>query len=159
MRKKHWMLSPWFIIFTIVMLLMTTISANYNMIVFYVELGITVLSIAAVIALSLRFSAYIRGIVRSTADRINGIDRDYLERYKYPVAVVGMEGDIVWCNARFRKAIGGRSPEGDHINNYISASPLAALLFSFRNTFSSQNFTIGSSTYAITIPITTGEIK
>ena len=120
MRKKHWMLSPWFIIFTIVMLLMTTISANYNMTVFYVELGITVLAIAAVIALSLRFSAYIRGIVRSTADRINGIDRDYLERYKYPVAVVGMEGDIVWCNARFRKAIGGRSPEGDHINNYIS---------------------------------------
>ena len=120
MRKKHWMLSPWFIIFAIVMLLMTTISANYNMTVFYVELGITVFAIAAVIALSLRFSAYIRGIVKSTADRINGIDHDYLERYKYPVAVVGVEGDIVWCNARFRKVIGGRSPEGDHINNYIS---------------------------------------
>ena len=128
MRKKHWMLSPWFIIFTIVMLLMTTISANYNIIVFYVELGITVLSIAAVIALSLRFSAYIRGIVRSTADRINGIDRDYLERYKYPVAVVGIEGDIVWCNARFRKAIGGRSPEGDHINNYISGYDIVDII-------------------------------
>lgn len=128
MRKKHWMLSPWFIIFAIVMLLMTTISANYNMIVFYVELGITVLSIAAVIALSLRFSAYIRGIVRSTADRINGIDRDYLERYKYPVAVVGIEGDIVWCNARFRKAIGGRSPEGDHINNYISGYDIVDII-------------------------------
>ena len=128
MRKKHWMLSPWFIIFAIVMLLMTTISANYNIIVFYVELGITVLSIAAVIALSLRFSAYIRGIVRSTADRINGIDRDYLERYKYPVAVVGMEGDIVWCNARFRKAIGGRSPEGDHINNYISGYDIVDII-------------------------------
>ena len=98
------------------------------MIVFYVELGITVLSIAAVIALSLRFSAYIRGIVRSTADRINGIDRDYLERYKYPVAVVGMEGDIVWCNARFRKAIGGRSPEGDHINNYISGYDIVDII-------------------------------
>ena len=128
MRKKHWMLSPWFIIFAVVMLLMTTISANYNMIVFYVELGITVLSIAAVIALSLRFSAYIRGIVRSTADRINGIDRDYLERYKYPVAVVGIEGDIVWCNARFRKAIGGRSPEGDHINNYISGYDIVDII-------------------------------
>ncbi|MBQ2442399.1 MAG: DHH family phosphoesterase [Ruminococcus sp.] len=128
MRKKHWMLSPWFIIFAIVMLLMTTISANYNIIVFYVELGITVLSIAAVIALSLRFSAYIRGIVRSTADRINCIDRDYLERYKYPVAVVGMEGDIVWCNARFRKAIGGRSPEGDHINNYISGYDIVDII-------------------------------
>ena len=120
MRKKHWMLSPWFIIFSVVMLLMTTISANYNLIVFYVELGITVLSIALVMMFSLRFSAYIRGIVKSTADRINGIDHKYLERYKYPVAVVGTEGDIVWCNTRFRKAIGGRKPEGDHINHYIS---------------------------------------
>ena len=120
MRKKHWMLSPWFIIFAAVMLLMTTISANYNMAVFYTELGITIAASAVVFVLSLRFSAYIRGIVKSTADRIDGIDHDYLERYKYPVAVVGPEGDITWCNARFRKAIGGRSPEGDHINNYIS---------------------------------------
>ena len=120
MRKKHWMLSPWFIIFAAVMLLMTTISANYNMAVFYTELGITIAASAVVFVLSLRFSAYIRGIVKSAADRIDGIDHDYLERYKYPVAVVGPEGDITWCNARFRKAIGGRSPEGDHINNYIS---------------------------------------
>ena len=128
MKRKHWMLTPWFIIFAIVMLLMTTISANFDMTVFYVELGITVLAIAAVIALSLRFSAYIRGIVRSTADRINGIDHEYLERYKYPVAVVGMEGDIVWCNARFRKAIGGRSPEGNHINNYISGYDIVDII-------------------------------
>ena len=114
------MLSPWFIIFAAVMLLMTTISANYNMVVFYTELGITIAASAVVFALSLRFSAYIRGIVRSTADRIDGLDHDYLERYKYPIAVVGPEGDIAWCNARFRKAIGARSPEGDHINNYIS---------------------------------------
>ena len=120
MRKKHWMLSPWFIIFAAVMLLMTTISANYNMAVFYTELGVTIAATAVVFVLSLRFSAYIRGIVKSTADRIDGVDREYLERYKYPVAVVGPEGDIAWCNARFRKAIGGRSPEGDHINNYIS---------------------------------------
>ena len=128
MKRKHWILTPWFIIFAIVMLLMTTISANFDMTVFYVELGITVLAIAAVIALSLRFSAYIRGIVRSTADRINGIDHEYLERYKYPVAVVGMEGDIVWCNARFRKAIGGRSPEGNHINNYISGYDIVDII-------------------------------
>ena len=128
MKRKHWMLTPWFIIFAIVMLLMTTISANFDMTVFYVELGITVLAIAAVIALSLRFSAYIRGIVKSTADRINGIDHEYLERYKYPVAVVGMEGDIVWCNARFRKAIGGRSPEGNHINNYISGYDIVDII-------------------------------
>ncbi len=120
MRKRHWMLSPWFIIFAAAMLLMTTISAQYSMTVFYIELAITVVLSAVVFVLSLKFSAYIRGIVKSTAGRINGIDKEYLERYKYPVAVVGDEGDIVWCNARFRKAIGGRSPEGDEINAYLS---------------------------------------
>ena len=60
MRKKHWMLSPWFIIFAAVMLLMTTISANYNMAVFYTELGVTIAATAVVFVLSLRFSAYIR---------------------------------------------------------------------------------------------------
>lgn len=114
------MLSPWFIIFAAVMLLMTTISSQFDMTVFYIELAVTVAAFAVVFVLSLRFSAYIRGIVKTTADRVSGIDRDYLERYKYPIAVVGAEGDIAWCNAKFRKAIGGRSPEGDHINNYIS---------------------------------------
>ena len=102
------------------MLLMTTISAQYSMTIFYIELAITVVLSAVVFVLSLKFSAYIRGIVKSTAGRINGIDKEYLERYKYPVAVIGDEGDIVWCNARFRKAIGGRSPEGDEINAYLS---------------------------------------
>ncbi len=120
MRKRHWMLSPWFIIFAAAMLLMTTISAQYSMTIFYIELAITVVLSAVVFVLSLKFSAYIRGIVKSTAGRINGIDKEYLERYKYPVAVIGDEGDIVWCNARFRKAIGGRSPEGDEINAYLS---------------------------------------
>ena len=114
------MLSPWFIIFAAAMLLMTTISAQYSMTIFYIELAITVVLSAVVFVLSLKFSAYIRGIVKSTAGRINGIDKEYLERYKYPVAVIGDEGDIVWCNARFRKAIGGRSPEGDEINAYLS---------------------------------------
>ena len=120
MRKRHWMLSPWFIIVAAAMLLMTTISAQYSMTIFYIELAITVVLSAVVFVLSLKFSAYIRGIVKSTAGRINGIDKEYLERYKYPVAVIGDEGDIVWCNARFRKAIGGRSPEGDEINAYLS---------------------------------------
>lgn len=72
------------------------------------------------LVLSLKFNSYIKRIVRSTAERIGGLDSEHLEKYKYPVAVVGEQGDIIWCNARFRKIIGGRSPEGDEINSYIS---------------------------------------
>lgn len=121
MRKKHWMLTPWFLIFAVVMLLMTTFMSNYNTTLFYVELGITVASFTVVIVLSLTFRNYIKRIVRGTAERIKDFNAEYLEKYKYPVAIVGEEGDIVWCNARFRKRLcNSRSPEGDEINAYLS---------------------------------------
>ena len=120
MKRKHWTLTPWFIIFGLVMLLMATFMSAYSMPLFYAELGLTVLTVAAVIVLSLRFRSYIRSTVRGTAERISGFDSEFLEQYKYPVAVSGEKGDIVWCNARFRKNIcGGRSPEGDNINAYL----------------------------------------
>ncbi len=120
MKRKKWTLTPWFIIFGVVMLLMSTFMSAYSMPLFYAELGITVLTVAAVIVLSLRFRSYIRSTVRGTAERIYGFDSEFLEQYKYPVAVSGEKGDIVWCNARFRKNIcGGRSPEGDNINAYL----------------------------------------
>ena len=120
MKRKKWTLTPWFIIFGAVMLLMSTFMSAYSMPLFYAELGLTVLSVAAVIVLSLRFRSYIRSTVRGTAERISGFDSEFLEQYKYPVAVSGEKGDIVWCNARLRKNIcGGRSPEGDNINAYL----------------------------------------
>lgn len=125
MKKRHWMLAPWFIIFTVAMLLMALLTVNYSMPLFYAELGVTVAASALVVLLSLRFRSYIKYTVRSTAERIGGISSEYLEKYKYPVAVAAPEGDIVWCNARFRKAIaGGRSPEGDNLDAYISGFSL-----------------------------------
>ncbi len=129
MKKRHWISTPWFIIFTVAMLLMAVLTVNYSLPLFYIELGITIASAAVVIVLSLRFRSYIKRSVRSTAERINGFNGEYLEKFKYPVAVTGPEGDIIWCNARFRKAIaGGRSPEGDLLNPYIPGYSLEDII-------------------------------
>ena len=121
MRKKHWTLSPWFLIFASVMLFMALASYNYNKILCYVELGISVVAFAVVVVLSLRFRNYIVSTVRNAADKIKGVNPTYLDKFKYPVAVSGDKGDIVWCNSRFRKNIcNGRSPEGEKINSYLS---------------------------------------
>ena len=126
MKRKHWTLTPWFIIFGLVLLLMATFIIPYNVGLFYLELGIAVLAFGAVIALSLKFRSYIRLIVRTTAEHFVGLDADYLENYKFPVAVSGEKGDIIWCNARFRKSLcGGKSPEGDDINAYIPGFSIA----------------------------------
>lgn len=120
MKKKLWTLTPWFIIFGVVMLLMTSFMSTYNYLLFLVELGLTVFSTGIVISLSLRFRNYIRATVRWTAERIVGFDPDFLEKFKFPVVVSGEMGDIIWCNARFRKALcGGKSPEGDAVNAYL----------------------------------------
>ena len=123
MRKKHWMLTPWFIIFCVVMLLMSTFMVNYNTTLFYVDLGLTVASFAVVLVLTLSFRNYIKRTVRGTAERIKDFNSEYLEKYKYPVAIAGEEGDIIWCNARFRKRLcNSRSPEGDDMNAYLSGN-------------------------------------
>ncbi len=120
MKRRNWTLTPWFAVFGLVMLLMATFTSTYSMNLFYLELGISVLALALVLVLSLRFRNYIRAVVRGTAEHIVEIDAEYLEKYKFPVVVSGEKGDIVWCNARFRKTIcGGRSPEGDNINAYL----------------------------------------
>ena len=105
MRKKHWTLTPWFIIFAAVMLLMAFVSFEYNIVLCYIELGISVAAIAVVFVISLRFRSYINNTVKAAAEKIKGLNPEYLEKYKYPVAVSGSRGDILWCNARFRKAI------------------------------------------------------
>lgn len=121
MKRRHWTLTPWFLIFGIVMLMMTMATYSYNLILCYVELAITVAAFAVVIVISLRFRNYIKSIVRSTTEKIKGLNSEYLEKYKYPVAIAGEDGGILWCNARFRKSLcGGKSPEGESINSYLS---------------------------------------
>ena len=120
MKRKYWTLTPWFIIFGLAMLLMAILISVYNIVLFYVELGISIAAFGAVIVLSLGFRSYIRVTVRNTAEHFIGFDAEYFEKYKYPIAVSGEKGDIIWCNARFRKNLcGGKSPEGDSINAYI----------------------------------------
>ncbi|MEE1218554.1 MAG: DHH family phosphoesterase [Ruminococcus sp.] len=121
MKKKHWTLSPWFVIFAIIMMAMAFASYSYNVALCYVELAISVLAFAVVFVISLKFRNYIANIVKNTVSKISGINPEYLEKYKYPVAVAGEQGDIIWCNARFRKSMcNGKSPEGESLNGYLS---------------------------------------
>ena len=49
MRKRNWTLTPWFIIFSVIMFAMAVVSYDYSPVVFYIELGVSVLSLAVAI--------------------------------------------------------------------------------------------------------------
>ena len=120
MKRRIWTLAPWFFIFCAVMYAMALFTFQYSKALCYIEFGIATLSAVLVMAFSFWFRGYIRNMVKSTANRISGFDAEYLDRYKYPVVAVGEKGDIFWCNSRFRRILGSRSPEGESINAYLS---------------------------------------
>ena len=94
MRKRNWTLTPWFIIFSVIMFAMAVVSYDYSPVVFYIELGVSVLSLAVVLITSLRFTSYVKSTVKNIVGSIKGINEDYLEKFSCPVAVVGRQGDI-----------------------------------------------------------------
>lgn len=121
MKKRQWTLLPCFIIFTLMMLIMSLVSLKYSFWLCCAELLITLSSAIIVLICSLRFRRYIKKTVKSTAENIIGINSEFLEKYKYPIAVAGLNGDIVWCNSNFRRALcNGKSPESESMNSYIS---------------------------------------
>lgn len=120
MKRRLWTLAPWFLIFSAVMFAMASFTLQYNKTLCYIEYGVATLSAVLVMAFSFWFRGYIRKMVKSTANRINGFNADYLDKYKFPVVAVGEKGDIFWCNSRFRRVLGSRSPEGESINAYLS---------------------------------------
>ena len=128
MRKRNWTLTPWFLIFSAIMFAMAVVSYEYSPTVFYIELGVSVLSLAVVLIISLRFTSYVKSTVKNIVGNIKGINEDYLEKFSCPVAVIGKQGDILWCNSRFRKAMcGGKGAEGDNIKAYLSGKDIDSL--------------------------------
>ena len=124
MKKRIWTLAPWFLIFSAVLFFMAAFTLQYNKTLSYIELIVSVASAVLVFVLTFTFRKYIQTMVKTTANHINGFNSDFLDKYKYPVVVVGSKGDIFWCNSRFRKVLGSRSPEGDSINAYLGGKDI-----------------------------------
>lgn len=121
MKNKIWVLTPYFVLFSLIMLGMAAISYYYSMVIFIVELCAAVLSLAIVLFTSLRFKRYIQSIVKSTIKGITGTDEGYLENFKLPIMVVGKNDEVVWYNKYFTKAVAnGREVVGENALQYLS---------------------------------------
>ncbi|MCQ2514723.1 MAG: DHH family phosphoesterase [Ruminococcus sp.] len=121
MKKKHWTTLPWFFIFGVVMFFMAMASFSYNKILSYIELGITVVSLGLIFISTIRFRSYVYNIVKKAVKNIVGTEPESIDKYKFPTALIGSEGDIIWCNMYFRKMLSGsRNPVGDSIYEYLN---------------------------------------
>ena len=129
MKKKVWAASPVFFVITVVMLLMAAASWSYNRTLFYVEISLSILAVAAVAINIVQFKAYVRTVQKSAAEAFQGINKDSMSKISLPVVVVGPKNDIVWYNTPFlNKVCAKRECIGESIVQFTSGLPVDQLL-------------------------------
>ncbi|MCH5202587.1 MAG: DHH family phosphoesterase [Oscillospiraceae bacterium] len=125
MNRKNWTLTPYFVIFSLLMFAMSFISVRYNPYLSMAEFGVSFASLIFVIVMNIKFRKYIRNIVKSVVRNTEGTEHIYLENFSFPVVVAGAQDDIVWCNSSFVIDIcKGKDPVGNDISHFVLGKDL-----------------------------------
>ncbi len=101
MKKKAWLAAPYLALFSCTMVIMALVSLSFSKTLFIIEGIIALVSIIAALIIYLLFSKYVRVTVRGAVSGTRGLDKKYLERFGFPVAVVGSDNEILWYNSSF----------------------------------------------------------
>ena len=109
MKKRIWVNSP----ITILLLILVTFLAvqNYhlggtkNIAVLVIQVVCIITAAVAVVASRITFRRYIRHSVTAAGRYLSGAQKDSIEQFPLPVAVVGERGDLIWCNSQFEKRV------------------------------------------------------
>lgn len=105
MKKKSRLLVPFLGLFSVSVALMALVALPLSKKLFVIEGIIAVVSFVAALIIYLFFSKYVRVTVRGAVSGTRGLDKKYLERFGFPVAVVGEDDEILWYNSEFDRTI------------------------------------------------------
>ena len=121
MKKRIWTVLPVYIIFVVMMTAMSVAIYYYNKILGIIGIAVSIIALAVVLALTLRFRSYIHTLAESAVANCFSPDKKGLESMKTPVAVCGEHGELIMYNSRFRKVFLDNSDgENTSIIPYIS---------------------------------------
>lgn len=121
MKKRIWTVLPVYLIFVAMMIAMSIVIYYYNKILGVIGIALSVVSLGAVLVMTLRFRTYIRSVVDSAMADCFSPDQKGLEGMKTPVAVCGENGELLMYNSLFRKAfLDSGDGENSSIVPYLS---------------------------------------
>ncbi|MCQ4022679.1 MULTISPECIES: DHH family phosphoesterase [unclassified Ruminococcus] len=145
MKKRSWTLTPFFLVFSVAIMLMAAFSYRWNIYIFAIEMSIAIVSIIVVFLTGKFFQSYIKAVVKSSAKSLKGVNVTYLDKFSIPVVVAGEKGDVVWYNKYFKKNIcQGREAVGDFITQYTSGLSVERLVAA-----DSSNVSYGERRYTV----------
>ncbi len=119
---------PVYLIFVLVMALMTLPLLKYNLILFYIGLSLTLASLVLVLVLMFKFRSYVKSVVDSGLSALTDVSEDYIESLKLASAIIGEHGEILLYNKKFKKLF-FKSSEGlnENIANYLVDDTIESL--------------------------------
>ena len=125
MKRKVWVSSPILYILAVVMAGMTAASWFWNPIIFFIELGLTLISIAIITVIFVQFKSHVTVAMKSASKVLSGREYQLLQDFTLPVAIVGNEGDIIWVNTAFLMDVGRDSEyRGENILKLIQSKTM-----------------------------------
>lgn len=120
MKHKMWVASPLMYIMAGMLVIWSLFSYNENKILFAAELTLAGLAVLATLLVEGHFRYHINYAVRSARKILTAEEEDELNELPLAIAVVGLQGDIVWSNASFRTNLGSdKDVLGQSILPYI----------------------------------------
>ncbi|HEX3016810.1 MAG TPA: DHH family phosphoesterase [Caproicibacter sp.] len=129
MKRKVWASSPVFFTISAVMLAMAGVSWFWNSTVFYVEISVAAVSIAAVLMATAHFHAHVSDAVKSAQTVLSGEQYRLMQKFALPIVVVGEAGDMVWINESFWNTVcEKRECRGENIQKFIYPKTVQEIL-------------------------------
>lgn len=120
MKKRVWTVMPIYLIFVLVMLIMSFASFGYNKILFLFEIGISLVAFAVVLLMTIKFRQYVKNVVTDAVSSVDNMSQDYLESIKVATAVIGEHGEILMYNRDFKQIFfKGSEAVNDNISFYL----------------------------------------
>lgn len=116
MKKHVWTVVPAFLFLAVLMIPMSAITIIDHPVIGFIELGVTLIVITVVFVTVLKFRNYIRDVAKSAMTDCFAPSQKSLESIKTPVAICGINGEIIAYNVLFRKVF---LDDGDGINMSI----------------------------------------
>lgn len=125
MNKKIWVVTPVFIIFSVLIFAMAGVSYFYNKTIFTIELLAAIAAAAAVFLSVYKFKNYVANVVKSTSGNFSMLSQSSLDLISVPTVVVDDFGVIVMSNKSFaEKMCGGDSKIGETAAQFISSQDI-----------------------------------
>lgn len=126
MKKR---LTPYYLIFSVVMLVMALVTLYWSFAGFCVEAALAFISSFIVLISHKKYDKYISNVLSDALEAMTGRDRDFIARLPMPTVILSNGDKIIWYNSEFEALTNGKKNLLEKsLSNVLSITDIKTLI-------------------------------